>query len=177
MDVHRFCGDCHSIDHGDGDYGCLAEQLHRSPVLRLPEFSHTQGCSGFDVFTAIGERSTDAAALATRCNAAQRGIVALCDSLVMMGFLTKPSNLYALSSDAAAFLDRRSPTCIASVHEFLAAPEMVALMFQDPAGAVRRGGASGLAYIAPGRAAFTHLERLQCAARRTSALVPAEDRI
>src|SRR5256885_9522008 len=65
-----------------------------------------------DVFTAIGEGSTDVAALATRCNAAQRGIVALCDSLVVMGFLTKTSDRYTLSSDAAAFLDRRSPRCI-----------------------------------------------------------------
>jgi hypothetical protein len=102
-----------------------------------------------DVFTAIGEGSTDAAALAARCNAALRGIVALCDSLVVMGFLTKSSDSYTLSSDASAFLDRRSPMCIAGIHDFLAAPEMVALMFQDPAGAVRRGGAPGLANVAP----------------------------
>jgi precorrin-6B methylase 2 len=102
-----------------------------------------------DVFTAIGEGSTDAAALADRCKAALRGVAALCDSLVVMGFLTKSSGNYALSPDAAVFLDRRSPMCIAGIHEFLAAPEMVALAFQDPAGAVRRGGAPGLANVAP----------------------------
>jgi len=102
-----------------------------------------------DVFTAIGEGATDAAALAARCDAAPRGIVALCDSLVVMGFLTKSSDRYALSPDASAFLDRRSPMCIASIHDFLAAPKLVALMFQDPAGAVRRGGAPGLANVAP----------------------------
>src|SRR5438874_11118445 len=81
-----------------------------------------------DVFTAIGEGATDAGTLAVRCDAAPRGIVALCDSLVVMGFLTKSSDRYALSPDAAAFLDRRSPMCIASIHYFLAAPEVVALM-------------------------------------------------
>src|SRR5437773_940980 len=40
-------------------------------------------------------------------------------------------------------------TCIGGIHDFLAAPEFVALVFQDPAGAVRRGGAPGLANVAP----------------------------
>jgi 2-polyprenyl-3-methyl-5-hydroxy-6-metoxy-1,4-benzoquinol methylase len=102
-----------------------------------------------DVFTAIGEGATDAASLAARCDAAPRGIAALCDSLVVMGFLTKSSEHYALAADAATFLDRRSPLCIAGIHDFLAAPEYVAMVFQDPAGAVRRGGAPGLANVAP----------------------------
>jgi hypothetical protein len=85
-----------------------------------------------DVFTAIGEGSTDMLSLAVRCKAAQPWIVALCDSLVVMAFLTKSSERYALSADAAAFLDRRSPMCIAGIHDFLAAPEFVALVFQDP---------------------------------------------
>src|SRR6266849_900878 len=102
-----------------------------------------------DVFTAIGQGASDASALAIRCQAAVRGIAALCDSLVVMGFLTKASDRYALSPDAEAFLDRRSPMCIAGIHDFLAAPEFVALIFQDPAAAVRRGGALGLANVAP----------------------------
>ena len=88
-----------------------------------------------DVFTAIGEGSTDTVSLAARCKAAQRGIATLCDSLVVMGFLTKSSERYALSADAAAFLDRRSPMCIAGIHDFLAAPEFVALV-------LRRSGSS-----------------------------------
>jgi hypothetical protein len=73
----------------------------------------------------------------------------MCDSLVVIGFLTKSSGHYALSSDAAMFLDRNSPACIADIYAFLASPEMISLTFQDPAGAVRRGGAPGLANIAP----------------------------
>jgi 2-polyprenyl-3-methyl-5-hydroxy-6-metoxy-1,4-benzoquinol methylase len=102
-----------------------------------------------DVFTAIGSGTLDAAALGAKSDASPRGIAALCDSLVVMGFLAKSSAGYALAPDAAVFLDRNSPTCIAGIHEFLASPEFVAMVFADPAGAVRRGGAPGLANIAP----------------------------
>jgi len=102
-----------------------------------------------DVFTVIGKNSFDVPALAAKCKASPRGIAALCDSLVVMGFLTKSASGYALTEDAAVFLDRNSPACIASIHEFLAAPELIAMIFQDPVGAVRRGGAPGLANVAP----------------------------
>jgi hypothetical protein len=102
-----------------------------------------------DVFTAIGKGVLDADALAAKCDAAPAGIAAMCDSLVVMGFLTKSSAGYALAEDAAVFLDRASPACIAGIHEFLAAPEFVELVFRDPAGAVRRGGSEGLANVAP----------------------------
>ena len=102
-----------------------------------------------DVFTAIGSGTLGAMALGTKCDASARGIAALCDSLVVMGFLAKSPAGYALTPDAAVFLDRNSPACIASIHEFLAAPELVEMVFKDPAGAVRRGGAPGLANISP----------------------------
>src|SRR5262245_57951492 len=102
-----------------------------------------------DVFTAIGSVTLDVTALAAKVDASPRGIAALCDSLVVMGFLAKSSAGYVLTPDAAVFLDRNSPACIAGIHEFLVSPEMVTMMFQDPAGAVRRGGAPGLANIAP----------------------------
>ena len=102
-----------------------------------------------DVFTAIGNGVLDADALAKKCDAVPRGIAALCDSLVVMGFLAKSSAGYALAEDAAVFLDRASPACIAGIHEFLAAPEFVELVFRDPAGAVRRGGSEGLANVSP----------------------------
>lgn len=102
-----------------------------------------------DVFTAIGEGCADVASLAERCSAAPRGIAALCNSLVVMGFLTKSSDSYAQSTDAGVFLDRRSPTYIGGSHEFAAAPEMTALVLQDPAGTVRSGGAAGLANTTP----------------------------
>jgi hypothetical protein len=108
-----------------------------------------KGALELDVFTAIGSGTLDVAALAAKCEASPRGIAALCDSLVVMGFLAKSSAGYTLTPDSAAFLDRNSPTCIAGIHEFMAAPEFVAMLFADPAGAVRRGGAPGLANISP----------------------------
>ena len=59
-----------------------------------------------DVFTAIGSGTLDVAALAAKSDASPRGIAALCDSLVVMGFLAKSSAGYALTPDAAVFLDR-----------------------------------------------------------------------
>ena len=108
-----------------------------------------KGALELDVFTAIGSGTLDVAALAEKTDASPRGIAALCDSLVVMGFLAKSSAGYALTPDSAAFLDGNSPTCIGGIHEFMAAPEFVAMLFQDPAGAVRRGGAPGLANISP----------------------------
>ena len=68
-----------------------------------------------DVFTAIGSGTLDVATLAAKAKASPRGIAALCDSLSVMGFLAKSSAGYALTPDAAAFLDRKSPACIAKL--------------------------------------------------------------
>jgi O-methyltransferase domain/Dimerisation domain len=152
VDVHRFWDDNGSIDgrsRGMDNMTASPSNFIDRLFFGYQNSATLKASLELDVFTAIGEGSTDAAALAARCNAAPRGIVALCDSLVVMGFLTKLSGNYALSPDAALFLDRRSQMCIAGIHEFLAAPEMVTLAFQDPAGAVRRGGAPGLANVAP----------------------------
>ena len=43
------------------------------------------------LFTAIGEGNRSAAAIAKRCEAAERGVRILCDYLVVAGFLTKES--------------------------------------------------------------------------------------
>ena len=58
-----------------------------------------------DVFTLIGKNAIDAAALAAKCKASPRGVAALCNSLVVMGFLTKSAAGYAQTEDAAVFLD------------------------------------------------------------------------
>ncbi len=109
-----------------------------------------QAAIRLDLFTAIGEGATDEAALAARTGAAPRGIRALCDWLTVRGLLTKDgSGAYGLSPTAAAFLDRRSPGYMGSIEEFLAAPELVGSVLEDPAGVVRRGGAPGLGSIAP----------------------------
>ena len=57
-----------------------------------------KGALELDVFTAIGSGTLDVAALSAKCAASPRGIAALCDSLVVMGFLSKSSAGYALDA-------------------------------------------------------------------------------
>jgi len=92
-----------------------------------------------DVFTAIGEGKQTAAELAKRCAANERGMRILCDFLTVMGFLAKSEDRYALTSESALFLDRKSSACVADAAGFLALPEMRAA-FKDVASAVRKGG-------------------------------------
>ncbi len=92
-----------------------------------------------DIFTAIGEGATTAAGLALRCGASERGTRILCDYLTVLGFLAKDGNRYGLAPDSAVYLDRRSPSCVASVAQFVGTPMMVE-RFSDLAGAVRKGG-------------------------------------
>ncbi len=79
-----------------------------------------------DIFTAIGEGADTVAALAKRCRATERGVRILCDYLVIIGFLTKTDNRYALTADSALYLDRRSDACMASTAGFLTLPQTVA---------------------------------------------------
>jgi len=91
-----------------------------------------------DVFTAIGEGDDTIAALAKRCRATERGIRILCDYLVIIGFLAKRDQRYALSPESAAFLDRRSPTSMASTAGYLTLPHVVA-GFMHLADVIRTG--------------------------------------
>jgi ubiquinone/menaquinone biosynthesis C-methylase UbiE len=92
-----------------------------------------------DLFTAIAEGNTTAAALAKRCNASERGVRILCDFLTIHGFLTKQDSTYALAPDTAMFLSRNSPAYLGSATDFLLTErirEANALLTE----AVRRGG-------------------------------------
>jgi len=91
------------------------------------------------VFTAVAEGNTTAQTIAGRCATAERGARILCDYLVIMGFLTKVNGNYGLTPDSAAFLDRRSPTYLGSVADFLLTPTLTS-GFEDLASAVRKGG-------------------------------------
>jgi ubiquinone/menaquinone biosynthesis C-methylase UbiE len=92
-----------------------------------------------EVFTAIGEGNTNAADIAKRCNATEKGTRILCDFLTIMGMLTKDNNSYGLTLDSAVFLDKRSPAYLGGATEFLCSPMLTEGM-KDIAGAVRRGG-------------------------------------
>src|SRR5256886_11374000 len=72
-----------------------------------------------EVFTAIAEGNTNAATIAKRCAAAERGVRTLCDFLTIHGFLTKEGAQYALAPDSALFLDRHSSAYLGAAIEFL----------------------------------------------------------
>ena len=105
-----------------------------------------KGGVDLDLFTAIGEGNSTAAAIAKRCNASERGIRILADFLVVSKLLTKSGSDYGLTPDAAAFLDRRSRAYMGSVTQFLLAPSQLE-PFQDIAAAVRKGGAAANAGV------------------------------
>ena len=92
-----------------------------------------------DVFTAIGEGNTTAAAIAKRCQAAERGVRTLCDFLTIHGFLTKDGTQYGLAADTAIFLNRKSPAFIGTAMEFLLSARSREA-FSQLTEAVRRGG-------------------------------------
>jgi 2-polyprenyl-3-methyl-5-hydroxy-6-metoxy-1,4-benzoquinol methylase len=92
-----------------------------------------------DIFTAIAEGCTTAAAIANRCRAAERGVRILCDFLTIHGFLTKEDSTYGLAPDSAAFLNRHSPAYVAGAAEFMLTAR-VRRAHQLLTEAVRRGG-------------------------------------
>jgi 2-polyprenyl-3-methyl-5-hydroxy-6-metoxy-1,4-benzoquinol methylase len=94
-----------------------------------------------NVFTAIGEGNQTPASLAKKCQITERGARILSDYLTILGFLTKADGTYTLTRDAAVFLDRRSPACIASISNFMTMPESINL-FMDLAETLRSGGAT-----------------------------------
>jgi 2-polyprenyl-3-methyl-5-hydroxy-6-metoxy-1,4-benzoquinol methylase len=92
-----------------------------------------------DVLTAIDNGNKTAAAIAKQCGAAERGMRILCDSLVILDFLTKQGNEYGLTPDSAVFLSRKSPACLNSSIEFLLDPGHLK-HFEDLTAVVRKGG-------------------------------------
>jgi 2-polyprenyl-3-methyl-5-hydroxy-6-metoxy-1,4-benzoquinol methylase len=77
-----------------------------------------------DVFSAVGEGPGDVASIASHCKASERGIRILCDFLVINGVLAKENGHYRHTPTSAAFLDPRSPACMASIAQFLGNPAM-----------------------------------------------------
>ena len=92
-----------------------------------------------DVFTAVAEGAQTVAAIASRCEASERGVRILCDYLATIGLLTKSEALYHLPDVAAAFLSKRSPAYLGTTARFLLRPELKS-NFENLTEAVRRGG-------------------------------------
>ena len=72
-----------------------------------------------DLFRAVGEGPGDVESLARHCSASERGIRILCDFLTIHGVLAKEDGRYRHTPTSGAFLDPRSPACVASISRFL----------------------------------------------------------
>ena len=92
-----------------------------------------------DLFTAIAEGHNQAATLAKRIGAAERGARILADYLAVYGFLAKTGNVYALPPESALFLDRGSPAYLGTMSQFLAS-DRGKKSFDLLPEAVRKGG-------------------------------------
>jgi 2-polyprenyl-3-methyl-5-hydroxy-6-metoxy-1,4-benzoquinol methylase len=114
-------------------------QLFFETVTAFHKTEALKAAIQLEIFTAIGEGNQTAAAIARRCQTAERGTRILCDALVIMGFLRKDAASYSLTQDSAIFLDRKSPAYLGSAIQFLVAPQALE-GFQKLAAAVRKGG-------------------------------------
>jgi hypothetical protein len=91
-----------------------------------------------DLFTAIASGFKTVSQLAQRCESSERGIRALADFLVVLGFIEKNGEEYCLTADSGIFLDQRSPAYLGTAVRFMASP---AIMdgFKDLTAVVRSG--------------------------------------
>jgi SAM-dependent methyltransferase len=92
-----------------------------------------------EVFTLIGAGVVNAAELAKRAKASEKGMRILCDFMTIEGFLTKHDGVYGLTPDSAIFLDKKSPGYLGSIAHFMVHPSHVA-NYLDLTAAVRKGG-------------------------------------
>ena len=100
-----------------------------------------KGAIELGLFTHIAEGAHDAAGLAAKCGAAERGIRILCDFLAVQGLLTKQEGKYGLTADSAMFLDKRSPAYLGGTLVFLNGVQLTS-SFTNVAEVVRRGTTS-----------------------------------
>ncbi len=95
-----------------------------------------------ELFTAIAEGHETPADLARRIGASEKGTRILCDSLVVLEFLTKQDGRYGLAPDAAVFLNKRSPAYLGAASEFLVDESQRTGAYELLTDAVRKGGAA-----------------------------------
>src|SRR6476620_4785232 len=109
-------------------------------VLAYQQTAAIKAAVELDLFSKIEKGNATAESLARTTGAAVRGVRILCDYLTVIGHLEKQFDQYQLTQSTAAFVDRRAPSWMGSVVEYLATPEMMALFLGDPAAFVRNGG-------------------------------------
>ncbi|MBL8822721.1 MAG: methyltransferase domain-containing protein [Planctomycetia bacterium] len=91
------------------------------------------------IFTQIARGHQTAAQLAMACQAAERGVRILADTLTIIGFLNKEGERYSLTPDSQVFLDKQSHAYLGGAVQFMLAPNLKEGFYQLTA-AVKRGG-------------------------------------
>ncbi len=100
-----------------------------------------QAAVDIGLFTAIGAGNATAALAAKATGASIKGVRVLCDYWTVNGLLTKAGDRYALSPEAAMFLDKKSPAYFGGVLGFINGP--ITPFFAKLTDSVRRGGFAG----------------------------------
>lgn len=151
-----------------------------SPALLVDAMFATRKTSAIkaaieiDLVTILGDGGT-ARQVAEKARCAERGVRILCDFLVVSGFLTKSGETYAPTPSSKVFLNRHSPAYMGAAIDFLAAPQMLSLLLDDPAAYVRNGGAVGLANVSADNPVWVKFARAMGAFTGTSAMALASD--
>lgn len=97
-----------------------------------------QAAIDIGLFTAIGAGNNTVPKAAKACTASEKGVRVLCDYWTVNAMLTKHADTYALTPEAATFLDRKSPAYIGAALGFMNGP--ITPFFSHLTDAVRRGG-------------------------------------
>lgn len=92
-----------------------------------------------ELFTIVGEGSASVPEIARRAQASERGVRAICNFLVVLGFLKKAGDRYALTVDSAMFLDKSSPAYAGSAADFIAS-DLILNGFKELTAVIRAGG-------------------------------------
>ncbi len=124
----------------------MQQSSHVTPELfwnTLTGYQHSAAIKTaieLEIFTKIGAGANTAEKIAAASDSPERGFRILCDVLTVIGFLTKTGDEYALNDVSAAFLDKKSPTYLGSVTDFILSAQQKA-GFDNLTETVKRGGA------------------------------------
>ncbi len=120
-----------------------APQFDLQPIWQLmTAFQHSAAFKSaieLEFFTKMADGNKTAAEIASACDASERGIRILADTLTVLGLLTKTGHEYSLTENTAFFLNKHSPAYMGSCVEFLMGP-MQMRGYDDLTNAVRQGG-------------------------------------
>ncbi len=94
-----------------------------------------------EVFTNIAKGNNTLEQISKASDSAERGIRILCDSLTVMGFLTKENGEYELTDESAFFLNKDSKAYLGGAVDFLMSDKQLQGFF-DLTNAVKNGGST-----------------------------------